>query len=280
MRWLLCLAMGATALPAQAQIIHDGKAMLRGHAIWAGGFMETGMGELSGAGVAPTAVGLRYYERQGVIAGALMGILTAAAAGVAASSPKSVERRREGNWIITKTTYRSAAEQKAITDAGAASAAAMASATNQSFDLQLYSRSLPGGGEASGYRMDMFFGTLLGDSVMLDVGLGWGRVDSRVDAPERVVRLKYSYLGMPFRLNVAAGPVMLWGQWDWNWFGHGEAEAPIDEPGRIFREVSPFPLKVGAATNLFGRLFAEGVVSTPHYDSGEFGFRVNAGLRF
>lgn len=279
MRWILPLAL-ALALPARAQIIHDAEAMLRGHAVWAGGFMESGMGELSGAGVAPTAVGLRYYERQGVIAGTLMGILTAAAAGVAASSPKSVERRREGNWVITKTTYRSAAEQKAITDAGAASAAAMASATNQSFDLQLYMRSLPGGGEASGYRMDMFFGSPFGDAVMLDVGLGWGSVDSQIQDGDRTVRLKYSYLGMPFRLNVAAGPVLLWGQWDWNWFGHGEPEAPIDEPTRVFREVSPFPIKLGAATNLFGRIYAEGVVSTPSYDSGEFGVRLNAGLRF
>ena len=275
-----CLAVLLCVSGARAEIVEDARTMLLGHSVWAGVFQEQGAGQLSSGAVQPKAVGVRYYERSGLISGMLMGIFASAGAGMAAASPKSVERRREGNWVITKTTYRSAAEQKKITDDGAAAAAAIATASNQSFELNLFTRGLPGGGESTGYRLDMFFGDTWGDSVVFDIGFGWGIVESLTRLEGRAARVKYSYIGIPVRLNVAAGPVLIWGQWDWNWFGHTDLDTPRDDAERLYREVAPFPIKLGVATNLFGRLFAEGVVTTPAYDSGEFGLRVNAGLRF
>ncbi len=265
---------------ATAQIADPGEALMRGYAVWLGGFYEAGDTELAdyGDGLQPKSIGLRYYERQGVITGLLMGILTAGSAGVAAASPKSVKTERKGNWKITTTTHRSEAEKAQIRKDGTERASRLASASNQSFELELYMNSL--GSDASGYRMTGFFGFPIGDSMMLDVGIGGAEVDSAFEHEGKLVRLSYISLGMPLRLNYALGPVLLWGQWDWNWAGHGDTEEDIDTEELIVRDLRPFPVRAGLTANLFGRLFFEGIATTPSLTSGKFGFRGSAGMRF
>src|SRR5690606_41936328 len=37
---------------------------------------------------------------------------------------------------------------------------------------------------------------------------------------------RYSYFGVPMRLNVVAGPVVMFLHFDWNWLGHADHPAP------------------------------------------------------
>lgn len=198
----LCLLLPGLA---SADLVDPGETLMRGYSVWLGGFFESGDTELSdyGGGLAPEAFGLRYYERQGIITGTIMGILTAASAGVQANTAKSVTTERRGNWEVTTTVHRSEAEKAQIREEGAARASRLASASNQSFELDLFMTTL--GGDASGYRMNGFYGIPMGESWVFDFGFGGGEVDSAFEHEGKVVRLGYSYFGMPFRLNVAAG---------------------------------------------------------------------------
>lgn len=268
--------------PAQAQIMEDGVTMMRGYSVMMGGFYELADGKIAAGGQpTPSAVGIRYYERQGIISGLIMGIVTAGAAGVAANQPKSVTTERRGNWVTTTTTYRSEAEKQQILKEGSERAGRIASASNQSFELDLYMTSLPGGGEATGYELNMFFGVPMGDDAMFEFGFGAGEVDSEVtDDQDRRVRLGYRYLGMPFRLNYAVGPAMLWAQWDWNWFGHSDDDHNVEAEDRVIKELRPMTWELGLMTNVLGRVFVEVNANTPALTSGRFGFRGSAGLRF
>ncbi len=248
------------------------------------GFYGVGSGALgvTALGLEPRLTGLRYTERKGFVTGLFFALMNTVAGGLAASSPKSVERYRSGNWIVTKTTYRSEAEKQAILDRTAESSSEMMGAEDQSFELDLYMTRLPGGGESSGYKLNMFFGAEFGEHVMLDVGMGFGSLVSRFERDERQVALTHSYFGMPFKLNVAAGPALVWFQWDWNWLGEWSGHEPqvLDEPGRYKRQLSGSHLELGMTTALFGRVMLQGSVTTPALDSGDFGFRASAGLRF
>ena len=233
-------------------------------------------------GLDPRVVGLRYSERKGHVTGVFFALLNSVAGGLAASSPKSVESWRSGNYIITRTTYRSEAEKQAMLQATAEASEAMMSAEDQSFDLELYMTSLPGGGEASGYKLNMFFGAEITDSVMLDVGMGFGSVTSRFERDGRDAAIEMSYWGIPMKLNVAAGPVLLWFQWDWNMLGEWSGHEPDKQalPTSYKKQLTRSHLELGLTTVLFERLMLQASVTTPTIDSGEFGFRASAGLRF
>jgi len=247
-------------------------------------FIGTGASQLGVAkeGLQPFVTGLRYSERKGHVTGVFFALLNSVAGGLAASSPKSVESWRSGNYIITRTTYRSEAEKQAMLQATAEASEAMMAAEDQSFDLELYMTSLPGGGEASGYKMNMFFGAELDDSVMLDIGMGFGSVMSRFERDGRETALRMSYWGIPVKLNVAAGPLLLWFQWDWNLLGEWSGHEPnkIAAPTAYKKRLTGSHLELGVTTVLFERLMLQASVTTPQIDSGEFGLRASAGLRF
>lgn len=247
-------------------------------------FFGVGPSQLGRAseGLNPQVVGLRYSERKGHITGVFFALLNSIAGGMAANSPKSVESWRSGNYIITRTTYRSEAEKQEILRQTQEANEAMLAAEDQSTDFELYMTSLPGGGEVSGFKLNMFFGAAFSDSVMLDIGMGFGSAVSRFERDGRQTSMQFSYWGMPLKLNVAAGPLLFWFQWDWNWLGSWTDNAPKEQSSATTyqRNNTGSHLELGVTTVLFERLMVQASVTTPEIDSLEFGFRASVGLRF
>lgn len=264
-------------------VFEDARSLLHGYSVTGGVFYEGGRGELSGwnddVPLTPTAMGFRYYERNGLISGTIGAIAVVAAGAMAASSPKSVETRDYGNYRVTTTTYRSQAEQAAIMSSASQSAAGLMGSPNQSFDLQIYSRTL--GGNSSGYRANLMFYGIPWKTGMFDIGLGFGSVKSAMSEPGKYVISQYSYFGMPMRVNLAVGPVLTYLHWDWNWLSHRDRIAPR-KIGTATTEVnSPaFPWRLGAAMALFGRLYLDAAVTTPHLTSLDYGVTGSMGMRF
>lgn len=233
-------------------------------------------------GLDPTAVGIRYTERKGFITGFFFALLNTAAGSMAANSPKSVTTYQSGNWIITETVYRSEAERQAMLEDTARASEAMMNAEDQSVELEVYSTSLPGGGEASGYKLNMYFGLELDERLVIDIGLGFGSIDSRFKRDDREAYVHLSYFGMPVKVNVAAGPFLFYFQWDWNWLGEWSEHGPDtkDEPTRFKERSTHSHLELGVTTVLFERLMLQAGVTTPTLTSGDFGYRASVGLRF
>lgn len=261
-----------------------GLSLLNGRWMSLSPFIGGGASQLGStdAGYDPTAIGLTYYERKGFITGVFFALMNTMAGSMAASSPKSVTTYQSGNWIITETVYRSEAEKQAMLEATARSSAAMMDAEDQSFELEIYSTSLPGGGETSGYKLNMCFGLALDEVLVIDIGLGFGSVDSRMVREGREGKVHLSYFGMPVRVNVAAGPALIYFAWDWNWLGEWTEHGPdlVDEANRYSRRSTLSHLELGVKTVLFDRLLLQAGVTTPSIASGDFGYRASVGLRF
>jgi hypothetical protein len=261
-----------------------GLSLLHGRWMSVSPFMGGGASQLGStdAGYDPTAIGLRYYERKGFITGVFFALMNTVAGSMAAASPKSVNTYRSGNWIITETTYRSEAEKQEMLAQTAAASEAMMSAEDQSFDLEIYSTSLPGGGEVTGYKLNMSFGIEIDEAIMLDVGMGFGSVDARMIRDDRQGKVHLSYFGIPFRLNVAGGPFLFYASWDWNILGEwsGHKDDLVDEATRYTKRSTLSHLELGVQTVIFDRLLVQAGVTTPKIDSGDFGYRASVGLRF
>lgn len=264
--------------------VQSGRSMVKGYSIYAGYLMERGYGEASvwrGDQLAtPRLNGFTYWERQGVISGMLMGLVATVAGAAESTMPKSVEHQDIGNIRYTTITHRSAAERRQITEEAAARGGRIASASNQSFELTVYSRNLPGGGDGTGYKLNLFFGIPMGDSMLFELGFGMGRIDAFFTDPttNELMEIESLYVGIPLRLAWGGRWFALYGQFDWNIAGHLDAEA--DEGAATTHLARPFPLRVGAQSNLFGRLFVDVSAVTPSPTSLEFGWRVASGLRF
>lgn len=233
-------------------------------------------------GLDPGFVGLRYSERKGFVTGMFFALLNSVAGGMAANSPKSVTTYESGNWIITETVYRSEAERQQMLDDTARASDEMMNAEDQSVDLELYATSLPGGGEVSGYKLNLFFGAKFNKYVVLDVGLGWGSADARFTRDDRQAHVHLSYFGIPFRLNVAAGPALIYGSWELNILGEwsGNPANTIDEDKRYTKTSTRSHLELGVKTVLFDRLLLEAGLTTPTLPSFDFGYRASVGIRF
>jgi hypothetical protein len=291
---LVALVLAATlgtplSTPAHASGPYEGfgdagMSLLHGRWMSISPFIGGGASQLgdTDAGYDPTAIGLRYYERKGFITGVMFALMNTVAGSMAASSPKSVNTYRSGNWIVTETVYRSEAEKQQMLADTAAASEAMMNAEDQSFELEIYSTSLPGGGEVSGYKLNMSFGIEIAEAVMLDVGMGFGSVDARMIRDDRQGKVHLSYFGMPFRLNVAGGPFLFYFAWDWNWLGDWTGHGPeiVDEATRYKRRSTWSHLELGVQTVLFDRLLVQAGVTTPTIDSADFGYRASVGLRF
>jgi len=259
----------------------DGFSMMAAYSATVAGFYELGSGEFGGyrtdTGLNPTVAGLRYYERSGLITGFTAGLIAAMGGSMAAAGPKSVKTWEDQNYRYTETTYYSEAEKAEMNERTAASAASMAAASNQTFDLEIYTREL---GDASGYKVNFLFGIAFDDYALLSFGLGWANVKTETRDGDNVLQTNYKYLGMPFRLDVPVSRFILFTQFDWNWWGHDE-DRPIEVVGTTtFVENNPFPLRLGLATNIFGRVYLEAYATTPDIGSSNFAARANAGVRF
>lgn len=292
---MLALLVAAATLaprPAEARrfrasmVFDDARSLLMGYSATAGVFVMGGQSDISGwrAGsqITPLGMGFRYHERNGFITGTTVGILRMLAASMAAAGPKSYESWEDGNYRYSRTTYYSQAEKQAIMNSASNSAARMFASPHQSFDLEIYARSL--GGDASGYRTNWMVGgwEMMDGRGLFDLGFGFGSVKSAAADGGSYLVTNWAYAGMPFRFSYAAGPVLIFAQWDWNWLGHsrsGESKAkPVKGLTQVF--TAGFPLRIGAAAAIFGRIYMEAVAMTPSVTSGAFGFTATAGARF
>lgn len=284
------LLLASTPAPARSfrvqSMVEPGVSLMNEYSSTTSLFLVGGTGEFSGwrAGhpLSPVGMGLRYHERNGFITGTIMALLQIFAGAMTAAGPKSVNTYTEGNYRVTETTYYSAAERRAIQERASNSASNMFSSPHQSFDLELYSRNV--GGDVSGWRATMMIGGF-GDErrYMIDLGLGAGRATAAVAEDGMYLITHWAYFGMPIRFNYAAGPVLIFAQFDWNWLGHtrGEKVKASIAPGSTFEiHTAGFPLRVGVAAALLGRLYVEAVALTPSLSSGEFGYTAAAGARF
>lgn len=271
--------------------VEDGFALLRGYSLAVGGFVERGYGELSGwkdgHPLTPEAHGIRYFERNGLIAGTMAALVMTAAGNKAAYSPTKVEELSpKGSPVrVTRYTFHSEAERARILAATANTAANLFGNPDQSFDLQIYSRNL--GGHADGWRANaMFIGFARPDSpLLLEAGLGYASVSSAVGADNKFLITRYKYLGMPVRLSAALGPVVGYLHFDWNWLGHSRGVTSTTTTtatgGTLTQtDTTGFPWRLGAQVAVLGRLYADVAVITPHLASGQFGFAGSACLKF
>ena len=282
---MLALSALVTWTPREA-VADSAVSQLMSYSVMTGLFMEVGKAEYSGGkgnpGM-PVATGFRYYERQGIVTGTLTAIAIVLAGAAAASSPKSQRTYQSGNYIVTETTYRSEAEQAAIVAGAAAGAAGAASAKNQSFDLEIFSRSL--GGDVSGWRMNGYYGIPFADRFMFELGMGFGSIDTAMKKDSQEIYASWGYIGMPFRFNYANDLFILFLEAQWNWLGHtASAKAdPLQVPGTdalLLRYNPILPWKIGVVSNMFGRLYGEWDISTPGITSLEFATKATLGLRF
>lgn len=285
--WLVAMSLAiptASARDGGFSFSDAGFHLLNGRWTAISPFFGVGPSQLGRAseGLDPRVVGIRYSERKGHITGVFFALLNSVAGGLAASSPKSVETYRSGNYIITRTTYRSEAEKREIMRQTEEANEAMLEAEDQSTDFEVYMTSLPGGGEVSGFKLNMFFGAAFNEYVMLDIGMGFGHAVSRLEREGRQSSMTLSYWGLPVKLNVAAGPVLIWLQWDWNWLGTWSDHTPNEQSSdtAYTRHNTGSHLELGLTTCLFERLMLQASVTTPEIDSLEFGFRASLGMRF
>ena len=284
------LAPSMAAARSRLSLVEDGRGLLHSYSATMG-LTYNRSGDFNawstGSSLAVEAVGFRYYERNGFITGTILGILRIFTAAVAASGPKSSTSWTEGNLRYTRTTYYSEAEKQAMQRSASNSAANMMSSPGQSFDLEIYSRNL--GGDASGYKLTMMMGgmKLSGRGArakgMLEIGMGFGSVKSGVASEGKYLITEWDYVGIPFRLTYALGPINLYGLWEWNWLGHSRGAATTgSQVGKNTRmaQVAGFPLRIGVTAALLQRVYVEAAATTPSPTSGVFGFVASAGARF
>jgi hypothetical protein len=280
----LAAAMVLCVLAPRSAHADTGTSQMMSYSVIAAGFVEAGKAEYSGGKHSSTTTlgtGFRYYERQGVITGTLTAIAIVLAGAMAASSPKSTETWESGGWRYTRTTYRSEGEQAAIMAGAAAGAAGAASSKNQSFDLEIFSRNL--GGDASGWRMNGYYGFPFAETWMFEFGMGFGSIDAAFHKDGQDTYISHGYIGMPFRFLYGGEHFLTFLEAQWNWLGHTDAahaDPLVIGNATLIRSAPVLPWKIGIASNAFGRLYGELSISTPGIISGEFAGKATLGLRF
>lgn len=277
----------AVARRAKLRLIDDGRGLLHSYSATMG-VIYNRSGDFTlwsqDKPITVQARGVRYYERNGFITGTILAIVRIFSAAAASAGPKSYETWREGNYRYTRTTYYSAQEKAAMRDAASSSAARMLTSPGQSFDLEIYSRSL--GGDSSGYRMTMMMGGMKfgrGNRGLFDAGLRIGSVTSAAAADGEYLITTWNSFGIPLRVSYAVGPFNLYGSFVWNWFGHtrgGDITGSWVGPHTRKAKVAGFPLQLGVTTTLLSRIYLEAAATTPSPTSGVFGFVASAGARF
>ena len=269
-------------------LFDDPQSLLREYSMTTSLLVAGGSGDMSGwrSGnpATPLGMGIRYHERNGFITGTVMALIQVFACAMAASGPKSVETWSDSSYRYTRTTYYSQAEKQRIMDNASNSASNMMSSPNQSFDLEIYSRNL--GGDISGYRATMMLMGFDGPGKsMIDWGFGFGSATAAVAQDGHYLITDWTYFGIPIRWNVPVGPLLLFAQFDWNWWGHSRGDKMKGK--QTFAagttqmiHTAGFPLRIGASAAILGRLYVEAVALTPSITSGAFGYTASAGARF
>ena len=266
----------------------DGKAIQEGVGLELGVIVQAGQSEYASnnLGIAPNVQGLVIRDRNGVTSRMAIGLLVAIAGAMAQSGPKSVESKsyRSGDYIITetKTTYYSEAEKAEMARNTEKSIDGLFSAPYADFELHLYSRDRFGRGDTSGYKLNMLIGS--GDTYAFETGLGFGGVTSLVEHDGMPTRVRYSYLGMPFRVSAAAGPVRIALTYEWNWLDYGvegaDRQLGMDMDGVAATRTTSHPWHLDMSTLLFKRISLTGGVTTQVLRKYELGFYATAGLFF
>ena len=267
----LCL-LALCVTPSQAAALDlgpsmaSGKSLMRGYSVSLDYFVDSGHTPISGASSSaqPLVTGLRYYERQGMITGLTTAIFSIVAGAYGSAQPKGYDVRYTSTHKITTTTYRSDAEKAQMQARANRQAQRAASRRNQSFELELYSPSLPGlQGQASGFKANMFFAADF-KSWMLDFGFGVGKAASRTFAADSAVGVNgdFGYIGIPLRANVPIGSLLTYAQAEVNFAGF------------------QVPVRLGVMASFLGRINAELALITPHAPSFQFGYRAAVGARF
>ena len=278
---LVALCLLARSQPASADPVTHGYDLLGPYSVTTSFFADGGTTEFSAwradYPVNPTAMGIRYYERHGLITGTIMALFTILSGSMVAASPKSVESWESNGWRYTKTTYRSEAEKQQIQADAASSAAAMAGARNQSFEFTLFSRNL--GGDTSGYKLNFFY-SLSRPPFVFDAGFGFGSATAAATESGRFLVSDYTYYGMPLRVNYAAPWFVAFAQFEWNWASHSDSRTDEQSGVTMVTEPRAFPWRLGVMAAFFDRLQLEIAATTPTLTSGAFGFSGAVGMRF
>lgn len=256
--WLAMATLPATALA------DDARDLLWRYSVTTAGFYEGGATDFSavaaGGTLKASGMGVRYYERNGLITGTIVAVAQVLAKSAQAAGPKSIERWEDSTYRYEKRTYYSEEEKAVIRDRGARAAGEAFGSKTQCFDLRLYSRNL--GGAASGFHATLFpFSVLDSENSRLDLGIMFGRIDAVVSDGGSPFAIRANAFGIPLRYNYAIGHALVHAQFDINFLGN-------------------MPLHVGASAALFNRLFVDAAVTTPKVTSGQFGLSTSVGARF
>lgn len=261
--------------------------MLLGRSLYVGYLMEAGATEASASDAGfstPRLNGITYWERQGFVSNLLTGIFAAAATSVRAFFAKDVSYEKHGDVWWKRTTYYTEEERREITEQGGELGAAIATAGGSSaFELTVYSRTLPGGGDGTGYKLNFLFGSGIGENFLLEYGLGFGSIRAYGDELDTNTRVELasSYFGVPLRFSWAAPWFVLYAQWDMNVAAlFDRTEEATENASHPVVDASRAPLRVGGQTNLFGRVFVDAAAVTPSPLSGDLAFRLVTGVRF
>lgn len=282
------LAAGACALAVTgaASTVHadDGRDLLQSYSVTTSLFYEGGHTEYSAFHssswpVTPSGVGIRYFERRGIISGTLAAIGMAAGSAYASSGAKSSRTYDEGGYRYTETTYYSQAEKQQMSERAARTGANLAGSRDQSFEFQVYSRSM--GGSTTGFRANLFLYGGGGEHWYFETGFGGATLQSAASSEGKYLVTHAPYLGMPFKFNYALPFCLTYLQFDWNWYGHSTPPADVKKGNTVVSEVrGAMPWRLGAAFTVRSRFYGELAVVTPALTSGQFGLNANLGLRF
>lgn len=248
-----------------------------------------GQTELSSnnSGLAPMAQGLVLRDRNGMSSRIVFGLLIAVAGALAQSGPKSVESRsyQSGNYIVTetKTTYYSEAEKAQMRENTNKAIDGVFATKYSEMELTLFSRDRFGRGDSSGYKVNFYMGG--GDSLVFEGGLGGGKIDSIVDNGGTPTTVRYRYLGMPFRVSRAMGPVRVAATYEWNWLKYSTEDVDrvvhLDMDGTSTVTAVSHPWHLDLSTVAFRRISLKGGLTAQQIRKpGEFGYYVQAGVMF
>jgi len=270
--------------------LEDGASLAQGYAIEVGMIGNYGQSEFSSTddGITPAAQGFVLKDRNGTTARVIMSTIIILGAALAASQPKSVERKstRQGNYIVTETTttYRSPAEQQAIMANASGAASGLFMTKMAEFELEVYGKNRFGFGDSTGYKMNMLFGG--GDpGFYMEAGLGWGDVDSIVKVDGQIIELDHAYVGMPLRVGGALSKLHWSATLEWNWLAKKKSERQLEmQPsGNMGAKVGHHPFRLDAQMAIFGRVYAKGGVVIPKLSQAkkfEYGYQTSVGFRF
>lgn len=248
----------------------------------------------------PQTYGYRIQERNGFVSGFLMALFTRtvgifAVSAIASNAYEDVLVEEQKNPDGTPRWVYHPAHPVWLGVADSTNVANMESVGElvgwrlQNFELDIFSQDWlgQGRGETSGWRANFLLVMPLGRRLALEGGYGWGRALSFDPGNGRVVNSQFS--GVPLRLLMPVGPLLLQAGWDLNfrrayeyiWRIGEPLDTSLEHSGRKWEQenVRPWPLYLGAHLLLW-RLHAEVSLEVPRVLRREVGYKASVGVRF